>query len=87
MEAKCGDLALAVDRSLEAGTTTAGSETEDERAYGDIMQTRGAESTMTTRSHQIPVIRFYAKLGYVEEGPRFDEEGEPHQLMVRDLPL
>lgn len=47
-----------------------------------------ARRTHRARAHaQIPVVRFYAKLGYKEEGPRFDEEGEPHQLMVRDIDI
>ncbi|KAG8953672.1 hypothetical protein FRC04_001876 [Tulasnella sp. 424] len=35
---------------------------------------------------QIPVIPFYAKLGYVPVGDQFDEEGAPHQKMVLTLP-
>lgn len=29
---------------------------------------------------QIPVIAFYAKLGYAEVGERFDEEGGGYQV-------
>ncbi|WRT64936.1 uncharacterized protein IL334_001876 [Kwoniella shivajii] len=36
---------------------------------------------------QIPVIPFYARMGYVSEGPEFDEEGAPHQLMVYETEL
>ncbi|KAJ7682471.1 acyl-CoA N-acyltransferase [Mycena polygramma] len=36
---------------------------------------------------QIPAMGFYAKFGYVAEGPRFDEDGEPHQNMVLHLPI
>ncbi|EPQ59153.1 acyl-CoA N-acyltransferase [Gloeophyllum trabeum ATCC 11539] len=36
---------------------------------------------------QIPVKRFYAKLGYVEEGAEFDEDGAPHQKMVARLSI
>ncbi|KAG8927564.1 hypothetical protein FRC01_007248 [Tulasnella sp. 417] len=35
---------------------------------------------------QIPVIPFYAKLGYAPVGDQFDEEGAPHQKMVLTLP-
>lgn len=33
----------------------------------------------------MPVVPFYARLGYREVGDIFDEEGEPHQAMVRDI--
>ncbi|KAF9263722.1 hypothetical protein L218DRAFT_1077236 [Marasmius fiardii PR-910] len=36
---------------------------------------------------QIPVKGFYSKFGYIPEGPEFDEDGDPHQLMVYELPL
>ncbi|KAJ3902351.1 acyl-CoA N-acyltransferase [Lentinula edodes] len=36
---------------------------------------------------QIPVKGFYAKFGYIPEGKEFDEEGDPHQKMVLELPL
>ncbi|KAK0491312.1 acyl-CoA N-acyltransferase [Armillaria novae-zelandiae] len=36
---------------------------------------------------QIPVKGFYAKFGYIPEGAEFDEDGEPHQKMVLQLPL
>ncbi|KAK2466039.1 hypothetical protein APHAL10511_001681 [Amanita phalloides] len=36
---------------------------------------------------QIPVKTFYAKFGYQPEGDEFDEEGDPHQKMVLQLPL
>lgn len=52
---------------------------------GNTRMPRTRSDTAHQCSCQIPVIRFYAKLGYKEEGPRFDEEGEPHQLMVRDI--
>jgi len=36
---------------------------------------------------QIPVKGFYAKFGYRPEGYEFDEDGDPHQKMVLQLPL
>ncbi|KAF7352503.1 Glucosamine 6-phosphate N-acetyltransferase [Mycena venus] len=36
---------------------------------------------------QIPAMGFYAKFGYTPEGEQFDEDGEPHQNMVVNLPL
>ncbi|WWC87083.1 uncharacterized protein L201_001969 [Kwoniella dendrophila CBS 6074] len=36
---------------------------------------------------QIPVIPFYARLGYVSEGSEFDEDGAPHQLMVKYIEI
>ncbi|KAJ7498608.1 acyl-CoA N-acyltransferase [Mycena latifolia] len=35
---------------------------------------------------QLPAMGFYAKFGYIAEGPQFDEDGEPHQNMVLRLP-
>jgi len=34
---------------------------------------------------QIPVVGFYAKIGYQSVGPTFIEDGAPHQLMVKEL--
>jgi predicted GNAT family N-acyltransferase len=34
---------------------------------------------------QAPAIRFYARLGYLPDGPRFHEAGIEHQAMQRDL--
>ncbi|KAG9015542.1 hypothetical protein FRB94_000147 [Tulasnella sp. JGI-2019a] len=31
---------------------------------------------------QIPVVPFYARLGYAQVGEHFDEDGAPHQRMV-----
>jgi len=31
---------------------------------------------------QLPVIQFYKKFGFLEEGPLFDEDGAPHQNMI-----
>jgi len=36
---------------------------------------------------QIPVKGFYSKMGYISEGPEFDEDGAPHQNMVLKIPL
>ncbi|KAF8812213.1 acyl-CoA N-acyltransferase [Phlegmacium glaucopus] len=36
---------------------------------------------------QLPVTGFYAKFGYEAEGDEFDEDGDPHQKMVLQLPL
>ncbi|KAJ7639130.1 acyl-CoA N-acyltransferase [Roridomyces roridus] len=36
---------------------------------------------------QVPVIPFYRKMGYVEEGDLFDEDGAPHQNMILYIPL
>ncbi|KZT24597.1 acyl-CoA N-acyltransferase [Neolentinus lepideus HHB14362 ss-1] len=49
---------------------------------------RGRTGTIPVISHsQIPVKRFYAKLGYIEEGEEFDEDGAPHQKMVTHLSI
>jgi ElaA protein len=34
---------------------------------------------------QVPVIPFYERLGYVAEGPEFDDAGIPHRRMTRPL--
>ncbi|KAJ7752814.1 acyl-CoA N-acyltransferase [Mycena maculata] len=36
---------------------------------------------------QLPVIPFYAKFGYEEEGEEFDEDGAPHKNMILRIPL
>jgi predicted GNAT family N-acyltransferase len=35
---------------------------------------------------QVPVLDFYARFGFVAEGPEFDEAGIPHRLMRLRLP-
>ena len=34
---------------------------------------------------QVPVIPFYERLGFVAEGPEFDDAGIPHRRMTRTL--
>jgi len=34
---------------------------------------------------QMPVVRFYAKYGYEPVGDEFDEEGAPHQKMIKTI--
>jgi predicted GNAT family N-acyltransferase len=36
---------------------------------------------------QLPAVQFYAKRGYVQEGDTFLEEGVPHVLMRKVLPV
>jgi len=36
---------------------------------------------------QLPVMQFYKKFGYVEEGAQFIEDGAPHQNMILRIPL
>ncbi|KAJ7490275.1 acyl-CoA N-acyltransferase [Mycena galericulata] len=36
---------------------------------------------------QLPVIPFYKKFGYLEEGDQFIEDGAPHQNMILRIPL
>ncbi|KZT54324.1 acyl-CoA N-acyltransferase [Calocera cornea HHB12733] len=46
----------------------------------------GGDSPYDVVAHaQLYVKPFYAKFGYVEEGPEFDEDGAPHQKMVAHL--
>ncbi|KAF8622149.1 hypothetical protein AX15_007267 [Amanita polypyramis BW_CC] len=48
----------------------------------------GQTGSVQIVSHsQIPVKGFYAKFGYQPEGEEFDEDGDPHQKMVLQLPL
>jgi len=56
--------------------------------------TSGSSSSRSTPrsvrivSHsQLPVVKFYAKYGYIPEGDIFDEDGAPHQKMVAYLPV
>jgi predicted GNAT family N-acyltransferase len=44
---------------------------------------RGLESVYL--HGQVPVLGFYARYGFVAEGPEFDEAGIPHRLMRLDL--
>ena len=48
-------------------------------------QKRGIQHPVAALHSQIPVKAFYAKYGYEPEGPEFDEDGAPHQKMVRRL--
>ncbi|PVG00469.1 acyl-CoA N-acyltransferase [Serendipita vermifera] len=59
-------------------------------AVHDYLQKQGsppdAEGPISISLHsQIYVKGFYAKCGYEEVGPEFDEDGAPHQKMVRYL--
>ncbi|KZO92338.1 hypothetical protein CALVIDRAFT_520319 [Calocera viscosa TUFC12733] len=46
----------------------------------------GGETPYDVVAHaQLYVKPFYAKFGYVEEGPEFEEDGAPHQKMVAHL--
>ncbi|EIW82280.1 hypothetical protein CONPUDRAFT_54556 [Coniophora puteana RWD-64-598 SS2] len=47
----------------------------------------GVQSAQIIAHSQIPVKPFYAKYGYVNEGPEFEEDGAPHQKMVFQLQL
>ncbi|OXC69349.1 hypothetical protein AYX13_01909 [Cryptococcus neoformans] len=52
---------------------------------GKIIEEEG-EKWINIKCHsQIHAIPFYEKLGYVAEGPQFDEDGAPHQLLVHRL--
>ncbi|KIK67765.1 hypothetical protein GYMLUDRAFT_68791 [Collybiopsis luxurians FD-317 M1] len=54
----------------------------------DALQSGHTGSFVKVLCHsQIPVKGFYAKFGYIPEGNEFDEDGEPHQKMVLELPL
>jgi len=60
----------------------------DGDAMSDIVEERDGKRLVNISLHsQIYVIPFYAKLGYVAEGPEFDEEGAPHRKMVKELEL
>lgn len=46
-----------------------------------------AEGVLTLTLHsQVPVIPFYAKLGFIAQGPIYDEAGIPHRNMMLLLP-
>ena len=49
----------------------------------DLSRARGL--THAVLDAQVPVIAFYEKLGFVAEGPVFDDAGIPHRLMRRAL--
>ncbi|WVQ84096.1 hypothetical protein IAT38_006241 [Cryptococcus sp. DSM 104549] len=52
---------------------------------GEVVEEEGKRWLKIKCHSQLYVKPFYAKLGYVEEGPEFDEDGAPHQLMVHKL--
>ncbi|KAL7422272.1 hypothetical protein Q5752_002918 [Cryptotrichosporon argae] len=56
---------------------------DDMRAV--VKEAEGRRIVKVKIHSQIPVVAFYARLGYVAEGPEFDEEGEPHQKMTKEL--
>ena len=46
---------------------------------------RAMEMTTAILDAQVSVIPFYERLGFVAEGPVFDDAGIPHRRMTRDL--
>jgi predicted GNAT family N-acyltransferase len=45
-----------------------------------------AEGVLTLMLHsQVSAIPFYAKLGFVAQGPAYDEAGIPHRNMILSL--
>ena len=44
-----------------------------------------ASHTLAVLDAQVPVIPFYERLGFVAEGPVFDDAGIPHRRMTRPL--
>ncbi|KAK8846810.1 hypothetical protein IAR55_005898 [Kwoniella newhampshirensis] len=57
-------------------------------ALKDLIKDIGGLGAIKIKCHsQIPVVPFYSRLGYVADGPEFDEEGEPHQTMYHTLLL
>ncbi|KAE8538608.1 hypothetical protein D1P53_004970 [Cryptococcus gattii VGV] len=53
-----------------------------EQSLGKIIEEQGGRWINIKCHSQIHAIPFYEKLGYVAEGPQFDEDGAPHQLLV-----
>ncbi|KAF9226701.1 acyl-CoA N-acyltransferase [Gyrodon lividus] len=53
----------------------------------DAKQTGELQVAKVVCHSQLPVKRFYSKLGYQLEGEEFDEDGAPHQKMVAYLSL
>ncbi|KAK1926512.1 acyl-CoA N-acyltransferase [Papiliotrema laurentii] len=62
---------------------------EEERAVmkGIIREEEGQKVAQLKLHAQMQVIPFYAKFGYRPVGEPFDEDGAPHQKMVKDLVL
>ncbi len=54
-----------------------------QRALAEIAATSGL--TQVRLGAQVPVIGFYARLGFVAEGPVYDDAGIPHRDMVMRL--
>jgi predicted GNAT family N-acyltransferase len=61
------------------------------KGVGEALMRRAMEAArargMTTAilDAQLPVIPFYERLGFVAEGPIFDDAGIPHRRMTRPL--
>ena len=54
------------------------------RAVLEIARTAG--HTLAMLDAQTYVIPFYEKLGFIAEGPEFDDAGIPHRRMTQPLP-
>lgn len=50
-----------------------------------LAQARAADHTTAILDAQVAVIPFYESLGFVAEGPVFDDAGIPHRRMTRRL--
>ena len=50
-----------------------------------LERARRAGLTLAVLDAQVPVIPFYERLGFVAEGPVFDDAGIPHRRMTRPL--
>lgn len=61
------------------------------RGVGEALMRRAMEAaraagmTRAILDAQLPVIPFYEHLGFVAEGPIFDDAGIPHRRMTRSL--
>jgi len=53
----------------------------------DALEKSTANAAKVVCHSQLPVKGFYAKFGYIPEGAEFDEDGDPHQKMVLEIPL
>ncbi|WWD22130.1 hypothetical protein CI109_106619 [Kwoniella shandongensis] len=60
---------------------------ESEALNGLVKEIDGQKVIKIKCHSQIPVVAFYSRMGYVADGPEFDEEGAPHQTMYHKIVL
>lgn len=66
---------LSAHRGAQIGTALTRAALEEARGWSGVAR--------ATLGAQVPVIPFYEALGFVDQGPVFDDAGIPHRTMER----